>query len=997
MAISDGQRVNATNSNAAWMSRTVNTSTSGKVDLQNTDPASGTSQTNVQAEMNGQNKFVGRTANTGKDSLPTWTNNNYGTVSDDLKARTEAHDAAIAANENRLDGHDTDIADLVTLSGEAANSTDHGTFSGATIPDASTTHGALQSLETAVELRELASNKGIPSGYASLDSGGKVPTSELPDTVLGTVQYQGTWNATTNIPDLPASSPEKGDYYVVAVAGSTSLGGITDWEIGDWAIFNGTIWEKVDNTDQVDSVNGQTGIVVLDTDDVSEGATNKYYSTSLFDTDFATKDTDDLSEGTTNKYYASSLFSTDFATKDTDDLTEGTTNKYATDATIDARIAAASINDLSDVDTSTTPPTDGQTLIWDNANSVWEPGDATGGSGQGGINYLVNPSGETDASDWAGSGAGVTVSSETTTPIRGSKSIKLSKDAANRQNSYWDANTSAIDLADISKPLTVRFEYFTSTNFVSSDVEWFLYDVTNATEIRINATADFNGKLGSTGGSNDVRKFIGQVYLSTSSSYKLRAKILTTSALSYDIVIDDVWLTPESFYNMPIVAPGEAWTPTGSWTTNTTYTGSWDRDGRYMTCAVNVYLSGSPTAANLTINLPSGHTIDTTVLPSGTEHLFGTGVLLDSSVGRGVVFIRYANTSSVKVQILKVDSTSNVDSLADVSNTFPATLVATDRLTFSFRVPITQWANSSTVMSTTQANLQTVKARAYRSAAQSVANSTTVKIQLSSESFDNHSAFDSTTNYRFTAPVSGTYRVDANIVWLTNATGVRGTLIYKNGTAIATSYTSGHTSNVTGATVSTTVQLDKGDYLELYGFQDSGGSLDTFSSSSTTFMSVSEEPDFTTIGVYSPYEVKSAASSVKTPTATATFSQMTGNSLTLTPGTWSIQANCRFANSGTTPTYNYLEIGLYGANGADNGTTPAYIGSLSGVTVINSTISNAARQYLYVPSSPDAGVKSSELIISNTGTISVYAVPYHTSSTPANARVTTYFNARRIK
>jgi hypothetical protein len=162
-------------------------------------------------------------------------------------------------------------------------------------------------------------------------------------------------------------------------------------------------------------------------------------------------------------------------------------------------------------------------------------------------------------------------------------------------------------------------------------------------------------------------------------------------------------------------------------------------------------------------------------------------------------------------------------------------------------------------------------------------------------------------------------------------------------------------------------------------------------------MSVSEEPDFTTIGVYSPYEVKSAASSVKTPTATATFSQMTGNSLTLTPGTWSIQANCRFANSGTTPTYNYLEIGLYGANGADNGTTPAYIGSLSGVTIVNETISSAGRHYLYVPSAPDGSMTSQEMIVLNTASITVYAVPYQTSSTPANARMTTFLNVRRIK
>ena len=58
---------------------------------------------------------------------------------------------------------------------------------------------------------------------------------------------------------------------------------------------------------EVSSVNGQTGVVVLDTDDISEGTTNKYYSSTLFNTDFALKDTDDLTQGTTNLYYADSL------------------------------------------------------------------------------------------------------------------------------------------------------------------------------------------------------------------------------------------------------------------------------------------------------------------------------------------------------------------------------------------------------------------------------------------------------------------------------------------------------------------------------------------------------------------------------------------------------------------------------------------------------------------------------------------------------------------
>jgi hypothetical protein len=56
------------------------------------------------------------------------------------------------------------------------------------------------------------------------------------------------------------------------------LNGINDWKLGDWVIFNGTTWDKVDNTDSVISVNGFTGAVSLTTDNISEGSTNLYYT-----------------------------------------------------------------------------------------------------------------------------------------------------------------------------------------------------------------------------------------------------------------------------------------------------------------------------------------------------------------------------------------------------------------------------------------------------------------------------------------------------------------------------------------------------------------------------------------------------------------------------------------------------------------------------------------------------------------------------------------------
>ena len=118
----------------------------------------------------------------------------------------------------------------------------------------------------------------------------------------------------------------------------------------------------------VSSVNGATGVVVLDTDDVGEGTTNLYYTEARFDTSLSGKSTTNLSEGT-NLYYTSARFDSAFSGKTTTDLTEGT-NLYFTDARADARISAADINDLNDV--VITSVADNQALIYDSASSEWK-------------------------------------------------------------------------------------------------------------------------------------------------------------------------------------------------------------------------------------------------------------------------------------------------------------------------------------------------------------------------------------------------------------------------------------------------------------------------------------------------------------------------------------------------------------------------------------------------------------------------------------------------
>ena len=133
------------------------------------------------------------------------------------------------------------------------------------------------------------------------------------------------------------------------------------WSTGGESLAAGIIGNVVGNvTGTVSSIANH------DTDALSEGSSNLYFTDARADARIAAADSDDITEGSTNLYYtdarANSAWDTKFAAADTDGLSEGSSNLYFTNARGDARIAAASIGDVSDVDISSIAS--GNTIVW---------------------------------------------------------------------------------------------------------------------------------------------------------------------------------------------------------------------------------------------------------------------------------------------------------------------------------------------------------------------------------------------------------------------------------------------------------------------------------------------------------------------------------------------------------------------------------------------------------------------------------------------------------
>lgn len=385
---------------------------------------------------------------------------------------------------------------------------------------------------------------------------------------------------------------------------------------------------------------------------------------------------------------------------------------------------------------------------------------ATGG---GGINYITDSDGSSlgswvtyaDAAavspvDGTGGSPTSTFSVSTDSSLVGTTNFLWSKSAANRQGEGFSVNFS-IDQAYQSKPLTISFLYkIDSGTYADDDMRVWIYDVTNATLIQPTGYSIKNA----VGAQTQKCEFQAA---SNSTSYRLIVHTASTSSAAYTIRFDSFSVAQNTYSTGSSITDWTSFTPTGSWSSNTTYSGFYRRVSDSVEVQVYMAISGTPTAATLFVNLPPGLTINASKIPGAGQFrkvLDGSaGYVRDDSAGNNFpAEIIYNDTTSVYVAL--GSGTSGLGgTLNAITNTVPFTFANSDVISFSYSVPVIGWGSNQVLSSDTD-----TRVIAGRFSGNPASASSGNPIIFPTIDFDTTGSYNSTTG-RYTSSVGGYYKI----------------------------------------------------------------------------------------------------------------------------------------------------------------------------------------------------------------------------------------------
>lgn len=350
-------------------------------------------------------------------------------------------------------------------------------------------------------------------------------------------------------------------------------------------------------------------------------------------------------------------------------------------------------------------PVDSQKVVYGIAKSATELtingglGIKPGGSGSGGggldVYYTEDMEGLANTSTFATGnnatflGGGTlqgTLAVESASPISGTKSLKFTQ-AAGSLNDYFASPVIDLDLKqrDETSGMTLYFTYDGNDN----DMKFVVWDVTNGVELSNQVSFV---KLASSA----TRYSLAFYVPASCTQIRWGAQVLVANSGKV-LLVDDVEMSTDPFHEGEItnLTDWVSYTPTGSWSTNTTYTGRYRRVGNMMEGEVTVALSGPPNSAVLTVGIPSGYIIDVSNYPNSNEARVGSGTALDNAVTRYSIRAVLNSTTRIGLNAQILGTSNYTSDNPQVSNTVPFAFNTSDAVTFNFSVPIVGWSAST--------------------------------------------------------------------------------------------------------------------------------------------------------------------------------------------------------------------------------------------------------------------------------------------------------------
>lgn len=390
-------------------------------------------------------------------------------------------------------------------------------------------------------------------------------------------------------------------------------------------------------------------------------------------------------------------------------------------------------------------------------------------------NFILNDSATADTTGWAtyadaagtspvdctGGSPSSTWTRTTSNPLsRDGGSFLFTHSANNRQGEGFSYAFNVDRASSIApKVQNVEFDYEvasgtfqTGSTSTDSDIEWWIVDTTSGALIQPSTYKIYSqqGKF--------IASFQNNV---NSASYRICGHVATTNAVAYTFKAANFKIWPSRYtYGSPFTAV-TAFTPTGAWSTNTTYTGFEHFEGQFAVYDILISLAGAPTSATLTVNLPSGRTIDTAALTKSSANFGEIDNLACGGAATGVAFkcaVVYNSTTAVSLYSHTLSTFTGTQPVryTAVTQASPATFANGDYIRLAFRVPIV--GKNSTVQMSDSAPQSVIAFKGANTAGTSISNSgSLINVPFATTVYDTTGGWNGT-QYRVSVP--GKYRVN---------------------------------------------------------------------------------------------------------------------------------------------------------------------------------------------------------------------------------------------